>query len=188
MTPRTRVRVSLAPATRILAASASVCTPAAGVSSPRVKARYIFAGLSVVFTATMLVLAGRFPLGQMVNISSPADLYRFMRSAQYPAVLVAYGGPGGDALVASLAARAHGVPDGLFLAMCLERMLDRVPASAFTQEGLEEFTEAGMETIVLVFNRNGERRRWTAAAGPEAAALLDNSDAEADAIVAFMNA
>jgi hypothetical protein len=70
--------------------------------------------------------------------------------------------------------------------MALEGLLERVPPDAFRDSPLPELADGGMETIALALNSSGARRRWTTVAGPEADLLLENPDAQAEALVAFM--
>jgi len=138
------------------------------------------------FTLVMVASAEPFPTGQLVELQSPTEVYRFARSPHLPAVVLAYGGDAGAALRDALAARAAQVPGGLFVAMALEGLLERVPADAFRDTPLPELADGGMETVALALNRSGARRRWTTVAGPEAALLLDNPADQAEAVVAFM--
>jgi hypothetical protein len=153
------------------------------------------AGLT--FSLVMIGAAKPFPRGVVNELTTARDIYRFARVDQLdwgpslstpvlPALILAYAGEGGDALRAALEPLAAQVPKGLFVAMNLETVLPEVPASAFRKSPLPELADGGMETIALVFNRQGERRRWTTAAGPESQALLDDPTAQAQALVAFM--
>lgn len=149
------------------------------------------------FSLIMIGAAEPFPLGVVNELTTPRDIYRFARVDQLdwgpslstpylPALILAYAGEGGEALRAALGPLAAQVPKGLFVAMRLETVLPEVPASVFRKSPLPELADGGMETIALVFNRQGERRRWTTAAGPESEALSADPNAQAEALVAFM--
>ena len=97
-----------------------------------------------------------------------------------------YAGQAGGELRTALAQRAPLVPDGLFLAIELETMLELVPPEFFRETPMPELEGAGMETIALAVNRTGERMRWTTVAGPEAQALLSDPADQADAIIDFV--
>lgn len=142
--------------------------------------------MSVAFTILMVATAEPFPRGRMVQLSTPTDIYRLSRSAMLPLSVLAYAGQAGGELRTALAQRAPLVPDGLFLAIELETMLELVPPEFFRETPMPELEGAGMETIALAVNRTGERMRWTTVAGPEAQALLSDPADQADAIIDFV--
>ena len=141
---------------------------------------------SLLFSATMVATAEPFPRGQLVELSTPTDMYRLARSPGLPAAVIAYSGQAGTALRVALAERAATAPRGLFLAIELEGLLERVPAELFRDSPLPELENGGMETIALALNTSGDRRRWTTVAGPEAQLLLEDPAAQANALIAFM--
>jgi hypothetical protein len=148
--------------------------------------RYLLMGAGALFTVIMVAGSKAFPLGQLNELSSASEIYRFARTRSLPAVVLAYAGYAGLGLRDSLAAAAAEVPDGLFVAVKLEGLLDVIPGDAFQAAAVPELAQGGMETIALAFNRQGERRRWTNAAGAEAQELLLDPDSQAQALVAFM--
>ena len=141
---------------------------------------------SLLFTAAMVSTAEPFPRGELVELSTPTDMYRLARSPGLPATLIAYSGQAGTALRDALAEQAPNAPGGLFLAIELEGLLERVPGELFRDSPLPELEHGGMETIALALNTSGDRRRWTTVAGPEAELLLADPAGQANALIAFM--
>jgi len=142
--------------------------------------------VSLGLTTAAVASALPFAKGQLVEISSPTDLYRISRSLTLPAVVLAYAGEGGVALRDALALRASQVSDGLFLAIKLETALANFPPEVFRDSPLPELESGGMETIALAFNHSGERMRWTTVAGPESAELVADPASQAENLIAFM--
>lgn len=151
-----------------------------------VKNLHALAAMSVAFTILMIATAESFPRGRVVELSTPTDIYRLSRSAAVPVSVLAYAGEAGAELRTTLAQRAPLVPDGLFLALELESMLEHIPPELFRDTPMPELEGAGMETIAFAVNRAGTRMRWTTVAGPEAQALLADPIAQADAIINFI--
>ena len=150
------------------------------------KTRYILASASLMFSVVMLASADAFPRGELVELTGPTDIYRFGRSVTLPAAFVVYGGEGGHALRSALEERTASVPEGLFVAMRAQTLLEQVPPDIFNKAGYGELATGGMDTIVLALNHAGDRRRWTTSAGAESFALLANPEHQADALVDFM--
>ena len=141
---------------------------------------------SLTFSILMVATADPFPRGRMVQLTSPGDVYRFARSSMSPMVAIAYRGQAGVDLRTAVAQRAPLVPQGLFLALESQGLLETIPAELFRETPIPELGDEGMETIAFAVSSSGERLRWTTTPGPEALALSADPQAQADAIIAFM--
>lgn len=147
--------------------------------------RRAIAVAGLVFGAVMVATARPIPLGTLVELRSPTDVYRVLRSLHRPAIVLAYAGAYGRALREALAERAAELPDALILAMEAGGVLTRIPPEAFRESFAPELEGAGLDTLALAIDQAGARRRWASIEG-EGEPLSPEATTQAEAVVAFV--